>query len=105
MLRYPHLILFAPSVIRPPHFQSDCVFAAGLGNENSFSRMGNLSPGNDHDFFGNALVDENTITLAHSGSVFPFAFRIHAPKVSLANSSGKLHFQPMTYEYRPLTHL
>src|SRR5688572_8565245 len=57
VLRNPHLVFFAPRIIRFPHFQTDRVFSAGLGNENLFSRMGNLGPGNNHDFLGDPFID------------------------------------------------
>ena len=90
VLRYPHLVFFIPGVIRSPYLQADGVFAAGLGYENPFGRVRDLGPGDNHDFFGDALVDEDAITLAHGHSILSSSPLVHGAKLSPRNSTGKL---------------
>jgi len=88
MLRHPHLILIAPSVIRAPYLQADGILAAGFGDENALSRVWNLRARDDHDSFGNTLVDENPIAFLHRYPVVFSAPAGHAAKLSPGNSTG-----------------
>ena len=89
MLRHPHLILFIPSVIRSPYFQTNRIFAAGLGDEDPFQGMRDFGARDDHDFFRDTFIDENTIAFAHCDPIFASSLAIHARKLSSAKFSSK----------------
>ena len=99
MLWHPHLILVAPGIVGPPDFQSDSEFASGFGDENSFGRVGYFGPGDNHDFFGDALIDQYAITLAHSSAVLSSTPRLHGAKLPLPNSPGKSLFAKAKLRY------
>jgi hypothetical protein len=86
------LILIAPGIVGPPDFESDSKIAAGFGDENPFHRMGNFGPGDNHDFFGNALIDQNTIALAHRSAALFSSPGVHGAKLPLPISPGKSLF-------------
>ena len=88
MFRHPHLIFVAPGEIRPPNFQPDGKLAARFGDEYLFIGMRNFDPRDDHDFFGDAFVDQNAIAFAHRGAVFAF-FPAHEQKLPKPNRAGK----------------
>ena len=89
MLRYPHLILFIPGVIRAPYFQTYRIFAAGLGNEDSFRGMRDFCARDNHHFFRDTLIDKNTIALAHRDAILPSPLAIHARKLSSPKFASK----------------
>src|ERR1044072_7526909 len=90
MLRHPHLVFLIPGVIRSPDFQTNRVFAAGLGDEDPFRRMRDFGARNDHHFLRDTFVNENTIAFAHCDAILPSSLAIHGRKLSLANLASKL---------------
>jgi hypothetical protein len=93
VLWHPHLIFVAPGIVGPPDFESDGKLAARFGDKNSFHRMGNFGPGDNHDFFGNAFIDQNAIALAHSSAVLSSTPQLHGAKLPLPISRGKSVFR------------
>jgi hypothetical protein len=50
--------------------------------------MRNLDPRDDHDFFRDSLVDQDTIAFSHRGPVFAL-FSAHDQKLPKPNRAGK----------------
>ena len=88
MLRHPHLVLVAPSVIRTPYFQTDGVLAARFSDKYAFRRMRDLGARNDHNFLCDTLVDENPIAFAHRYPVVFPAPTGHGAKLSSEIRTG-----------------
>ena len=88
MFGNPHLVLVIPGVVRAPNFEANGIFAARLGHEDALGRMRNFRAGDDHDFFRDPLVDQNTVALAHGDAVFSFSPGAHGSTLPSSISSG-----------------
>ena len=54
--------------------------------------MGNLGARDNHHFFRDSLVDENSIALAHARASFSSSPSVHGPKLPLLVLAGKSIF-------------
>ena len=89
MLGNPHLVLIVPGVIRAPDLETDRVFAARFGYENSLHRVRNLGAGDDHDLFRDPFIDQNPVALAHGHTIiFSRSSTAHGLKLPPPISSG-----------------